>query len=161
MTTFVAFSYQDITETHYVVTMTSAIEGNEGLGLRFSLEKTLGPVDGSGRLYMKFNYSGFDYTNVNRFFMNLPAGSDEAIFGGGEQYTHLNLRKLQRYPIWVREQGVGRNLSSPLTKLVNLDNKWSGGDYHTTYWPMASFMSSKKYHFELRMPTYSGDQHSL
>ena len=61
------------------------------------------------------------------------------------------------YPIWVREQGVGRNLSAPLANIMNTGSKWSGGDYHTTYWPMASFLSSKKYHFELHMPTYSGD----
>ena len=52
---------------------------------------------------------------------------------------------------------MGRNLSAPLANIMNTGSKWSGGDYHTTYWPMASFLSSKKYHFELHMPTYSGD----
>ena len=79
-----------------MVTMTSAIEGNEGRGLRFSLEKVPGPTDGSGRLHMRFNYTGFNYTGVNRFFMSLPAREDEQIYGGGEQYTYLNLRRLQK-----------------------------------------------------------------
>ena len=30
----------------------------------------------------------------------------------------------------------------------------AGGDYHTSYWPQPSFLSSKKYHFESTYPTY-------
>ena len=30
----------------------------------------------------------------------------------------------------------------------------AGGDYHTTYWPQPSFLSSRKYHFESSFPTY-------
>ena len=30
----------------------------------------------------------------------------------------------------------------------------AGGDYHTTYWPQPSFLSSRKYHFESTFPTY-------
>ena len=63
--------FKDIGEDHYVVTMTSAIEGNEGLGLRFSLEKVQVPAGCifdcvAGRLFMRFNYTGFDYSKVNR-----------------------------------------------------------------------------------------------
>lgn len=31
----------------------------------------------------------------------------------------------------------------------------AGGDYHTTYWPQPSFLSSRGYHFESTYPTYS------
>ena len=31
----------------------------------------------------------------------------------------------------------------------------AGGDYHTTYWPQPSFLSSRGYHFELTFPAYS------
>ena len=58
----------------------------------------------------------------------------EHIYGGGEQYTYLDLKvddtimrhlvilkihplKGRNYPIWVREQGVGRNKSSEVTVL--------------------------------------------
>jgi hypothetical protein len=42
-----------------------------------------------------------------------------------------------------------------------------GGDYHTTYWPQPSFISSRKYYFESSFPTYSeldftkDDSHTL
>ena len=56
----------------------------------------------------------------------------------------------------VREQGVGRNKSTLVTILADLEEPGSGGDYHTTYWPMASFLSSRRYHVELTAQTYSG-----
>ena len=31
----------------------------------------------------------------------------------------------------------------------------AGGDYHTSYWPQASFLSSRGYHFESTFPAYS------
>ena len=68
----------------------------------------------------------------------------EHIYGGGEQYTYLDL-KGRRYPIWVREQGVGRNKSSIVTIAMDLALH-GGGDYHTTYWPQASYLSSRKYY---------------
>ena len=30
----------------------------------------------------------------------------------------------------------------------------AGGDYHTSYWPQPSFLSSRKYHLESTFPTY-------
>ena len=59
----------------------------------------------------------------------------------------------------MREQGVGRNKSSIITQIFDAIEDGSGGDYHTTYWPMASYLSSRKYHIELDMPTYSGKLH--
>ena len=41
----------------------------------------------------------------------LVAVEGERVWGAGEQYTYLNLRG-RNYPVWVREQGVGRNKSS-------------------------------------------------
>lgn len=38
-----------------------------------------------------------------RWFMEMITTDDEMIFGGGEQYTYLNLRG-RDYPMWVREQ---------------------------------------------------------
>jgi hypothetical protein len=50
-------------------------------------------------------------------------------------------------------KGVGRNKSSLLTQLMDLDG--AGGDYHTSYWPQPSFLSSRGFHFEMTMQTYS------
>ena len=49
--------------------------------------------------------------------LRLPAEDEEYIWGGGEQFTYLNLREGGTYPIWVREGGVGRNKSSLLTQV--------------------------------------------
>ena len=69
------------------------------------------------------------------------------MWGGGEQYTYLNMRG-REYPVWVREQGFGRNKSSALTNIADaLYN--AGGDYHTTYWPAMQFVSSRGYYFEV------------
>lgn len=55
---------------------------------------------------------------LNRWFLRLLATDEEYIWGGGEQYSFLNLREGENYPIWVREQGVGRNKSSALTQVL-------------------------------------------
>ena len=79
-----------------------------------------------------------------RFWAEVVGEETEHIYGGGEQYTYLDL-KGRRYPIWVREQGVGRNKSSIVTIAMDLALH-GGGDYHTTYWPQASYLSSRKYY---------------
>ena len=84
----------------------------------------------------------------NRFWIRFCAEKDEHVTGGGEQFSYLDLRG-RRYPIWTREQGVGRNKLTEITRLSDaLDG--SGGDYHTTFFPQPTFVSSRKYfvHFE-------------
>ena len=61
-----------------------------------------------------------------------------------------------KFKYQVREQGIGRNKSTWITRLADLLEPGSGGDYHTTYYPMASFLSSKGYHVEFMSDTYSG-----
>jgi len=53
----------------------------------------------------------------NRWLLRFISTEDEYIWGGGEQYSFFNLREGGNYPIWVREQGVGRNKSSALTQV--------------------------------------------
>lgn len=100
-------------------------------------------------MHFDLRYDAFANSGINRFFLNLPTTTDEYVWGGGEQYTYLNMRG-RDYPMWVREQGFGRNKSSLLTQLVDLGTQGqAGGDYHTTYWPQNSFLSSRKYYFEV------------
>ena len=90
--------------------------------------------------------------NFNRIWLDLFSAPDEYVFGAGEQFTFLNL-KGRKYPIWVREQGVGRNKSSTLTQIMDAYSR-GGGDYHTTYWPQSSFISSRGFYFESSYQTY-------
>ena len=42
--------------------------------------------------------------NFNRLWLRVPAERDEMVYGGGEQFTYLDLRG-RLYPVWTREQG--------------------------------------------------------
>ena len=81
--------------------------------------------------------------SFNRFWLRLAAEDDEHVVGGGEQFSALDLRG-RLWPIWTREQGVGRNKLTEVTRLADaLDG--SGGDYHTTFFPQPTFLSSRRY----------------
>ena len=59
-------------------------------------------VDTEGdNLVVSFSYNDTKDFRINKFFFNLPAFEDEMIWGGGEQFSYLNLREGENYPIWV------------------------------------------------------------
>lgn len=80
---------------------------------------------------------------VNRLWLRFPAEKDEHVTGGGEQFSCLDLRG-RRFPIWTREQGVGRNKATEITRLADASDG-GGGDYHTTFYPQPTFVSSRRY----------------
>ena len=75
----------------------------------------------------------------NRLFLRLEALPGEHITGGGEQFSALDLRG-RKFPIWTREQGVGRNKLTEITRLAD-SSDGGGGDYHTTFFPQPVFLS--------------------
>lgn len=81
--------------------------------------------------------------SVNRFRLKLYAEQKEYVYGCGEQYSHFNLRG-KKFPLWVSEQGVGRNKATAITQAADA-LEGAGGDYYTTYFPQATFLSSRKY----------------
>ncbi|XP_045104098.1 sulfoquinovosidase-like isoform X2 [Portunus trituberculatus] len=92
--------------------------------------------------------STFSY--YNRFWVRVWAEEAEQVWGAGEQYSYLNLRG-RDYPIWPREQGVGRD-GGIIANLSDVDG--AEGDYHTTYYPMSSFLSSRGYSLLTQTPEY-------
>ena len=82
--------------------------------------------------------------DYNRCWLRFHSSADEYVYGGGEQYSHLNL-KGKKFPIFVTEQGVGRNKKTMTTFLADC-NDGGGGDYWTTYFPQPTFVSSRKYY---------------
>lgn len=76
----------------------------------------------------------------NRLWVQVYAEEDERVYGAGEQYTYFNLRG-HEFPIWTREQGVGRD-GGIIANLTDIGAD-AGGAYHTTYWPQASHFSSR------------------
>ncbi|XP_078695307.1 sulfoquinovosidase-like [Branchiostoma floridae x Branchiostoma belcheri] len=81
--------------------------------------------------------------NLDRTWLRLYADDGEHVYGGGEQFTYFDLRG-RSFPIWTREQGVGRQPGTFVTDEANRRDG-GGGDYHTTYWPQPTFVSSRRY----------------
>ncbi|KAK3853291.1 hypothetical protein Pcinc_040160, partial [Petrolisthes cinctipes] len=106
---------------------------------------------GANRLDMNssLQYSG---SNVyNRIWVRVWAEEEESVWGAGEQYTYLNLRG-RYFPIWTSEQGVGRD-GGVIANVTDIDGD-AGGEYYTTYYPQASFLSSRKYSMILKDKHY-------
>ena len=104
----------------------------------------------NGLLHLHFDA---DDPRYNRLWLRFAAEKDEHITGGGEQFSFLDLRG-RLFPIWTREQGVGRNKLTEITRLSDaLDG--SGGDYHTTFFPQPTFVSSRKYFAHLENYDYA------
>lgn len=89
----------------------------------------------------------------NRLFIRLKAEKGEHVTGGGEQFSCLDLRG-KLFPIWTREQGVGRNKLTEITRLSD-ESDHAGGDYHTTFFPMPYYISSRMYFMHLENYHYS------
>ena len=73
--------------------------------------------DDNGEISVVLSMSNLPSGTFDRWVLRLIATESEFIWGGGEQYSFFNLRERGHYPIWVREQGVGRNKSSYLTQV--------------------------------------------
>lgn len=106
--------------------------------------------ESDGRIQMK----GFcDIPRYNRLWLRLYAEEKEHIYGLGEQFSAFDLRG-RNYPIFTMEQGVGRNKKTLVTFMADqLDG--GGGDYWTTYYPEATFISSHLYFFHLHGYEYA------
>jgi sulfoquinovosidase len=92
-------------------------------------------------------------SSINRLWIRLSAWKGEHVTGGGEQFSALDLRG-KIYPIWTREQGVGRNKLTEITRLADA-NDHAGGDYYTTFFPQPTFVSSRLYWAHLENYEYS------
>lgn len=91
--------------------------------------------------------------SINRIWLRLRADEGEHVTGGGEQFSALDMRG-RLFPIWTREQGVGRNKLTETTRLADA-NDGGGGDYHTTFFPQPTFVSSRMYWAHLENYEYS------
>ncbi|MBN2875665.1 MAG: hypothetical protein JXM71_11265 [Spirochaetales bacterium] len=89
----------------------------------------------------------------NRFWFRLSAEPGESVFGGGEQFSHFNLRG-RRFPLWTSEQGVGRNKNTRVTWEADVADK-AGGDYWWTFFPQPTFASSRHYWLHADCPAYA------
>ncbi|HRV24676.1 MAG TPA: alpha-glucosidase, partial [Sphaerochaeta sp.] len=89
----------------------------------------------------------------NRLILRIEAEEDEHVWGCGEQFSYFNLRG-KNFPLWTREQGVGRNKRTKITQLADRFDR-AGGDYHTTFYPQPTFVSSRRYFFHADTDGYA------
>lgn len=88
----------------------------------------------------------------NRFWLHCAAQKDEHIYGCGEQFSKLDLKK-KKIPLWVREQGVGRGYDL-ISILANVLYD-AGGTWYTTYYPQPTFVSSRNYFVHCNASSYA------
>ena len=131
------------------------LEGGDGGELSFTHPDlrgtlTLSLSERDGLLFLE---TKTEDTRWNRLWLRLEAEPEEHVTGGGEQFSALDLRG-RNYPIWTREQGVGRNKLTEITRLADASDG-GGGDYHTTFFPQPVFLSSRMYFVQLFNSEYS------
>lgn len=90
---------------------------------------------------------------VNRLWLRFHAEPGEAVWGGGEQMSYLQLNG-RRFPMWTSEPGVGRDKSTELTRAMD-ESGMAGGDYWTTNYPQPTFLTSRWLAVHLDASCYS------
>lgn len=82
-------------------------------------------------------------SDINRFWLRVPALANEHVWGGGEQMSYFDLRG-RNFPLWTSEPGVGRDKTKWIT--LQADNEANaGGDYYNTNYPQPTYVSSQRY----------------
>lgn len=90
---------------------------------------------------------------INRVWLTLPAEPAERVRGGGEQFSHLDLRG-RRFPLWTSEPGVGRDKTSAISQQADREAN-AGGDYWTTTYPQPTFLSDRLYAVHIDTTAYA------
>ena len=103
-------------------------------------EMTCSLSEQDGRLKFTFSAMPEGYNRLELFFF---AQEGEHIYGCGEQFSCFDLRG-KNFPLWTGEQGVGRNKKTAITQTADKLDR-AGGDYHTTFYPQPTFVSTRGY----------------
>ena len=118
---------------------------------KFGISCVLAEED--GRLVLRFKCDDTAADTSNRYWFRLPAQPDERVYGGGEQFSHFDLRG-RRFPLWSSEQGVGRNKRTRITFEADVNDR-CGGDYWWTFFPQPTLVSSRHYYVHADCPAYA------
>jgi alpha-glucosidase len=104
---------------------------------KFSKNQAKQTITLSAQLSTVLNYNSINYQIPKEY---------EAIFGGGIQFSHCNL-KGQTFPLIVEENGIGRGDKGP-TFWANLVG--AAGNEHTTYAPLPNFVTDDGIHYDCK-----------
>ncbi len=112
-----------------------------------SAQAELRIVTDTGRLIVKA------LTPHNRITLDFSITSNDVLWGGGEQMSHLVLNG-RNFPIWTSEPGIGREPGTPLTDQASADGSFAGGDYWTTNYPEPTVLCSAGWALSLANAEY-------
>ncbi|MFO8064847.1 MAG: alpha-glucosidase [Spirochaetia bacterium] len=89
--------------------------------------------------------------HVSNLWIAFEADPEEHIYGGGEQYSRLDM-KGSRVPMWSQEPGIGRgrDLISWFARM----RLGSGGHWYSTYYPQPTFVSTANWFCHVDMWRY-------
>ncbi|MFT3963343.1 alpha-glucosidase [Propionivibrio sp.] len=90
---------------------------------------------------------------LNRFWLRLCNAPGEHVWGGGEQFSHFCLNG-RRFPMWVQEAGVGRDMTARSALIAEIEGQ-AGAHEAATYFPQPTFLSSRHYALHVDSPAYA------
>ncbi|MBR2590552.1 MAG: alpha-glucosidase [Clostridia bacterium] len=97
----------------------------------------------------RFKFTPCGFKKYNRMLVRIPAAADEAVYGGGENFTEFNLHG-KRLNVWVAEHinglQIGKKLAKQIVGIKNSERKQALSKYET-YYAQPTFISSKKYYY--------------
>jgi alpha-glucosidase len=128
------------------------ITQNKSYILKFGEEFEIAIKISDNRLILEPKLHPESREQWTHFSLKITANSEEAIYGGGEQFSFLNLRG-RNLPLWTQEPGVVKNKKS-LAKYIADAAVGAGGEWWTTYYPQATFLSSDNYFVHVESYAY-------
>jgi alpha-glucosidase len=121
-----------------------------GISISFDTGATLSCEVEENRLHIRVNCSS-ENKAVNRVWLRIHGHVGERIFGGGEQYSYLDL-KGRKLPVWVQEPGLGRG-HDLVTMRAELKSGY-GGSWFSTYFAQPTFIFSDGAYLHLESSAY-------
>ena len=146
------FSITDFVSERVALRDVSARQTDEGWELCCAApggpSLTVSVIGDGDRVQLKFVLC----SGVNRIWLRLYGEAGEHFWGGGEQFSYLDLSG-RRFPFWVSEPGVGRDDKSFVSFQARRDGR--AGEYWNTYYPQPTVISSRDIGLHLDSTAYS------
>jgi alpha-glucosidase len=99
---------------------------------------------------VRLSFSRYD-ASIDRFRLRIAARPEESIFGCGERFSKLDLKR-RRVGLWVRERGPGWGLG---LQSVRARRRGAGGDMRSSAKSLPAFASTDGYWCAVDVATYT------
>ena len=135
--------------TEYII---EEITQNESYVLKFGEELEIAVNIVDKRLILEPKLLSGSREQWTHFSLKIAANAKEAIYGGGEQFSYLNLRG-RNLRLWVQEPGFIKTKKSILKYIIDF-LIGAGGEWWTSYYPQATFVSSDNFFVNVESYAY-------